>query len=316
MSVTNAAAAEERIFYPRLALLAAVIYNPALLIVYLLYRENLGNVCIAGPLCSFGAFPGVLQVFLLILGWIAFWMLLYATLRYASRRPHPPQALAFRWIRAVSDFRPVRDLLSIYAIVLSLLFVFAVLNRAVPPVIFLLAACSIGVSLWCAYGARNRLARPSIQRARRKVPETGAPPYPHMPAHPADGIPAQSVSTATPAPFADNVVMWQGNISSAPAYQPAAPYTPPPGQADAYEARDVLPTPSASVTLHPVELPPSVPPLPAPTDPGAPPPTANYGAPGQTTIPGTRRPTPGSAWLLDQPGDSAVAGPGDEGAPR
>ncbi|HET9980076.1 MAG TPA: hypothetical protein VFQ32_06520, partial [Ktedonobacterales bacterium] len=55
-------------FTPRMLLALAAIYNPAILIGYLLYNYGPSNSCVLGGLCDFGDFPGIIQVFLLIVG--------------------------------------------------------------------------------------------------------------------------------------------------------------------------------------------------------------------------------------------------------
>ena len=158
---------------PRLALLAAMLYNPPILAGYLLYQYGPNTSCVAGPLCAFDSFPAPLQVLAILTGSLLLWLLLYLLVARGLELPRRQQSGFQRALSDLSAFRTVRPLFAGYGAVLALALVVALANHRLTLPIFVLAAVSVAVCLYGALGAQEAaldgpmqaLVAPSVQRA-------------------------------------------------------------------------------------------------------------------------------------------------------
>lgn len=144
----------------QLALLAAILYNPVILVAYLLYTYGPSRACVAGPLCSFGAYPGVFQVLLVLVGAALAWLLLAVVIRRALEAPGRQGPVA-RALYALSDFGALRELLGIYSVLLLLGIIFALLGHRLTPTAAIVAVFTVVVSLRCALVADPPAAPPA-----------------------------------------------------------------------------------------------------------------------------------------------------------
>ncbi|HEX6796844.1 MAG TPA: hypothetical protein VF116_03905 [Ktedonobacterales bacterium] len=128
-SPSPSAGTPERVglFAPRLLLLSAIFYHPAILIAYLLYLYGPGNVCVAGTLCGFGGYPGLLQALVILAGCALLWLALYALVYRAVAAPGGGAAADF--LRDLSEYPLIAPLLRVYGFVLLVGLLLAVLAR-------------------------------------------------------------------------------------------------------------------------------------------------------------------------------------------
>lgn len=137
-------------FTPRMLLAVAAIYNPAILVGYLLYLYGPSNSCVLGGLCSFGGFPGILQLLLLIVGAGMLTAVVYAPLWWLLDEARPARDVVTRTARDMARFVTIRPLLVVYGTVLLLLLIVGLLIHRIPPPLFLLGLTSAIICLWCA----------------------------------------------------------------------------------------------------------------------------------------------------------------------
>jgi hypothetical protein len=164
---------------PRLALLAAMLYNPPILAGYLLYQYGPSVSCVAGPLCAFDSFPAPLQVLAMLAGSLLLWLLLYLLVARGLELPRRQQSGFQRALSDLSAFRTVRPLFAGYAAVLALALVVALANHRLTLPIFVLAAVSIVASL---YGALGSQQSPLEAATPLPIGQPFLPASPHMPA--------------------------------------------------------------------------------------------------------------------------------------
>lgn len=136
-------------FSPRLALLAALLYNPVVLVVYLLYLYGPVNTCVAGSLCSFGSYPGIVQALLILAGSAALWLLLYGLVLRAIEAPGRGTG-AVRLLRDLARYERIRELLLVYGALLALLLVVALVTQRLTMPSFVVGAFGLFVCLYCA----------------------------------------------------------------------------------------------------------------------------------------------------------------------
>lgn len=140
---------------PRLALLAALLYNPPILAGYLLYQYGPNVSCVAGPLCAFDSFPAPLQVLAILAGSLLLWLLLYLLVARGLELPRRQQPAFQRALSDLSAFRTVRPLFAGCGAVLALALVVALANHRLTLPVFVLAAFSAAVCLYGALGAQE-----------------------------------------------------------------------------------------------------------------------------------------------------------------
>jgi hypothetical protein len=136
-------------FSPRFALLAAMFYNPLILVGYTLYAYG-PTTCVAGPLCRFDTFPGLFQVLLIAAGCALLWLLLFVAVERALEAPHARQTRYERLLSDMSDYPALRPLLAGYgSALLFVLFVAVYTRHASAPAVVVGAFTAIV----CLYGA-------------------------------------------------------------------------------------------------------------------------------------------------------------------
>ena len=178
----------EGLFSARLALLAAALYNPVLLIGYLLYLYGPMNACVAGPLCSFGSFPALAQMGLVLLGSLFLWFALYVLVLRAIEAPGR-KGPVLRRLRDLARYELVRELLALYGTLFTLGLIISYLTRRLTPVAAVMGVFGVFVCFYCVHATRER----PVQTA------PAAPPgpifadrftYPPAPAAPPASLPA------------------------------------------------------------------------------------------------------------------------------
>ena len=97
---------------PRMLLAIAAIYNPALLIGYLLYIFGPSNSCVLGGLCGFRRFPGIIQLFLLIVGDVALTAIVFVPLWWLLDEARPARDIVSRTARDMMRFVTIRPLMA------------------------------------------------------------------------------------------------------------------------------------------------------------------------------------------------------------
>ena len=137
-------------FTPRMLLALAAIYNPAILLGYLLYVYGPSNSCVLGGLCNFGDFPGIIQLVLLIVGAGTLSAALFAPLWWLLDEGRPARDIVSRTARDMARFVTIRPLMVCYGIVLLLLLIVGLVIHRIPPPLFLLGLSSGIICLWCA----------------------------------------------------------------------------------------------------------------------------------------------------------------------
>ena len=161
------------LFSPRLALLATVLYNPVILIGYLVYLYGPVSSCVVGPLCSFDQYPGIIQVPLLLASALLLWLVLALSLQRAIEAQGPRQPALLRALAALSDYRRIRDLLPLYGALLGAALVLGLQRHTMTLPAFVLGGFTAFV---CCYAALSgRRGRPAVSAA---PPTPSTPPAP------------------------------------------------------------------------------------------------------------------------------------------
>lgn len=146
--------AERRgLFAPRLLLLAAIFYHPAILIAYLIYLYGPANVCVAGTLCGFGGYQALLQALVILAGCALLWLALY-TLVYRSIVA-PNGGVAANFLRDLSAYPLIAPLLRVYGFVLLVGLLLAVLARHLTIPALVVGGFGALVCFYCA-GAQTK----------------------------------------------------------------------------------------------------------------------------------------------------------------
>jgi hypothetical protein len=145
----------EGLFSARLALLAAALYNPVLLIGYLLYLYGPVNTCVAGPLCSFGSYPALAQMGLVLLGSLFLWFALYVLVLRAIEAPGR-KGPVLRWLRDLARYELVRELLALYGTLFTFGLIVSYLTRRLTPVVAVMGVFGVFVCFYCVHATRER----------------------------------------------------------------------------------------------------------------------------------------------------------------
>jgi hypothetical protein len=124
---------------PRLALLATLLFNPIILIGYYLYLYGPGNTCVAGSyICSFGNYPAIVQVAIILAGCLAIWFLLYLLAHWLVETAYGERNALVRGLRAITDTSKMRPLLLVYGLLLVIGLVVGLVKRQLsPPIVAL-----------------------------------------------------------------------------------------------------------------------------------------------------------------------------------
>ena len=138
---------------PRLALLATLLFNPIILVGYYLYLYGPGNACVAGSyICSFGNYPAIVQVAIILAGCLAIWFLLYLLARWLVETPYGEGNALARGLRAVTDTSKMRPLLLIYGLLLVIGLIVGLVKRQLNPPIVVLCLFTAFACLHSALG--------------------------------------------------------------------------------------------------------------------------------------------------------------------
>jgi fatty acid desaturase len=125
---------------------------------------------VLGGLCGFGGFPGIIQLFLLIVGAGIFTAVVFVPLWWLLDEARPARDIVSRTARDMMRFVTIRPLMAGYGVVLALLLVFGLLVQRVPPPLFLLGFSSAVICFWCAaspeFTPTPPAPPPSQQRSR------------------------------------------------------------------------------------------------------------------------------------------------------
>jgi hypothetical protein len=163
-------------FTPRMLLAVAAIYNPAILIGYLLYLYGPSNSCVLGGLCNFGSFPGIVQLLLLIVGAGTLGAVVFVPLWWLLDEARPARDIVSRTARDAARFVTIRPLMVGYGAALTLLLFIGLLMHRIPASLFLLGLTSAIICFWCA--AASEFTLTPIARAPSQPPQLPQPPQP------------------------------------------------------------------------------------------------------------------------------------------
>ena len=133
----------------RLALLAAVIYLPVILLGYALYLYGPTN-CVAGPICALGDAPSALQVALLALGFVLLYLIGVRPLAAALDDRQPARSEGTLLLRRAARYETMRPLLAIFGGLIALVTLGGLFARALTPQAFLIGAGVAALLLWLA----------------------------------------------------------------------------------------------------------------------------------------------------------------------
>lgn len=97
----------------RAALLSAALYMPIILLGYALYMYSPAD-CVAGPLCSFGSAPVLLQATLSLLGFGLLYLISVRPLAPALDPRQPARSEVVRMLRQAARYETIRPLLAIF----------------------------------------------------------------------------------------------------------------------------------------------------------------------------------------------------------
>jgi hypothetical protein len=140
----------------RLALLATLLFNPIILVGYYLYLYGPGNSCVAGSyICSFGEYPAIVQVAIVLAGCIAIWFLLYLLARWLVETPYGERNSLVRGLLAITDTSKMRPLLLIYGLLLVIGLVVGLVKRQLSPPIVVLCLFTAFACLHSAMGTTS-----------------------------------------------------------------------------------------------------------------------------------------------------------------
>ncbi|MGH2502728.1 MAG: hypothetical protein ACRDID_09470 [Ktedonobacterales bacterium] len=113
----------------RLALLAAALYMPVILLGYALYLHGPTD-CVVGALCSLDTWPALAQVLLLALGFIALYLVGVRPLAALLDDRQPARSELARTLRQASRFETIRPLLAIFGALIALLLIAGMVARS------------------------------------------------------------------------------------------------------------------------------------------------------------------------------------------
>lgn len=137
-------------FSTRMLLAIAAIYNPAILVGYLLYSYGPSTSCVLGGLCNFGSFPGIIQLLLLVVGAGTLGAVIFVPLWWLLDEARPARDIISRTARDATRFVTIRPLMVGYGLILLLLLIIGLLTHRIPAPLFLLGLSSAAVCFWCA----------------------------------------------------------------------------------------------------------------------------------------------------------------------
>lgn len=145
-------------FAPRLLLLAAIFYHPAILIAYLLYLYGPGNACVVGSLCGFGGFPPLVQALVILAGCTLLWLALYTLVYRMIVAPGSGRVAGL--LRDLSAYPLIAPLLRVYGFVLLVGLLLALLARHLTIPALVVGGFGALVCFYCASAGARLIAPP------------------------------------------------------------------------------------------------------------------------------------------------------------
>jgi hypothetical protein len=140
----------------RLALLATLLFNPVILVGYYLYLYGPENTCVAGSyICSFGDYPAIVQVAIILAGCLAIWFLLYLLARWLVETPYGERNTLVHGLRAITDTSKMRPLLLVYGLLLAIGLIVGLVERQLSPPIVVLCLFTAFACLHSALGTTS-----------------------------------------------------------------------------------------------------------------------------------------------------------------
>ncbi len=133
----------------RLALLAATLYTPVLLIGYALYQYGPMD-CVAGPLCSLGDVPAVLQIALIALGFGLLYFVGMRPLAALLDEREPARSEVARTLRQAARYETARPLLAIFAALIMFTLLLGMIARTLTWPAALIGLGVAALLLWLA----------------------------------------------------------------------------------------------------------------------------------------------------------------------
>ena len=113
----------------RLALLAAALYMPVILLGYALYLHGPTD-CVVGAFCTLDTWPAFVQVLLLALGFIALYLVGVRPLAALLDDHQPARSELERTLRQASRFETIRPLLALFGALVALLLIVGIVARS------------------------------------------------------------------------------------------------------------------------------------------------------------------------------------------
>lgn len=136
----------------RAALLAAALYMPIILLGYALYMYSPSS-CVAGPLCSFGDAPVLLQVTLSLLGFGLLYLISVRPLAVALDPRQPARSEVARVLRQAARYETIRPLLAIFGGLIVILLFVGLIAHTLPWPAGLIGLGVAALLLWLAASA-------------------------------------------------------------------------------------------------------------------------------------------------------------------
>jgi len=128
----------------RVALLAAALYMPVILLGYALYLHG-PTGCVVGAFCSLDTWPAFVQVLLLALGFIALYLVGVRPLAALLDDRQPARSDLERTLRQASRFETIRPLLAIFGALVALLLIVGMAARSLTFPAFMIGVGVMGL---------------------------------------------------------------------------------------------------------------------------------------------------------------------------
>lgn len=187
----------------QIVFLTALVYNPVVLVLWLLYSYSPASQCYVGAFCAFDQFTGILQLFYFVLGLVITGLLVALALRLLTML-----GIGNGWLNSWMQFEELRGVSMTYGLVLSVLLVVAIATGRAPLLTVVLALLTdlLVCALTLVRTPRAALRQPPIARVTPISPNTRRQPA------------EQAASPATPGAAADTVAEANANNVAPPPY--------------------------------------------------------------------------------------------------
>jgi hypothetical protein len=133
----------------RLALLAATLYMPVILLGYALYLHGPTD-CVAGPLCSLGDAPALAQALFIALGFGLLYLIGVRPLAALLDERQPARSEVARTLRQAARYETIRPLLAIFGALIALLLLVGFVARTLNLPAIVIGAGIAALLLWLA----------------------------------------------------------------------------------------------------------------------------------------------------------------------